>query len=83
MQARSLIRIWQTIETQKLYINGPDLSDASVDRTFFGPGGDLVAEGAKAPLRHEQIWTLDEENKAERIWEKLEPFWREEKLKAK
>lgn len=73
----------QTIETQKLYINGPDLSDASVDRTFFGPGGDLVAEGAKAPLRHEQIWTLDEENKAERIWEKLEPFWREEKLKAK
>lgn len=50
---------------------------------FFGPGGDLVAVGAKSPLRNDQIWTLDEENKAERIWEKLEPFWCEEKLKSK
>lgn len=75
--------IWQTIETQKLYTDGPELSDSSADRMFFVPGGDLVSIGAKSPLRNDQIWTLDEENKAERIWEKLEPFWREEKLKSK
>ncbi len=75
--------IGQTIASQKAYINGPILSDSTVHRLFFGPGGDLVSLGAKAPLRNDQIWTLDEENKAERIWEKLEPLWCEEKLKKK
>ncbi len=73
----------KTVEAQLTYIKGPLLSEATNDRLFFGPGGDLVSKGSKKTLQDEDVWLLDSENSAEHIWSKVEPAWREEQKKPK
>lgn len=73
----------QTIEEQQAHITGPILNDSTHSRLFFTPAGELVSQGWRAPLREEQVWRLDEENTADRIWEKLQPEWTAELKKPK
>jgi ATP-binding cassette subfamily C (CFTR/MRP) protein 1 len=73
----------QDLETQASFIKGPALNDTSGDRIFFSPAGDLISKGWKKSLSQDEVWRLDEENTAERIWDKLQPVWEEEKKKPK
>lgn len=73
----------QDLETQASFIKGPALNDTSSDRIFFSPAGDLISKGWKKSLTQDEVWRLDEENTAERIWDKLQPVWEEEQKKPK
>ncbi len=73
----------QDLETQESFIKGPPLSDGPGERIFFTPAGDLISKGWKKSLHQDEVWRLDEENTAERIWDKLQPAWEEEKKKPK
>lgn len=73
----------KTLESQLAYTKGPKLEESTHARLFFGPGGDLVAKGAKAQLQDADVWLLDGENSAEHIWNKIEPAWVEEQKKPK
>jgi hypothetical protein len=47
------------------------------------PAGDLISKGWKHNLHQDEVWKLDEDNTAERIWNKLQPVWEEELKKPK
>lgn len=58
--------------------SGPKRVGNPLSRLTFWPATSIITAGAKKPIKHHQLWKVDEHCRAHTTWKKVKRLWKEE-----